>query len=102
MSVIANLFGHSPVRPMQRHMKSAVNCAREVLPLIDAMESGDRVEIAACRKRIDDLEHEADELIRHFSFRQPYLLRLIPSASSIQIYFMFSKASGDSNGKYLE
>lgn len=62
MSVIGNLFGHSPVRPMQRHMESAVNCAREVLPLIDAMESGDRVEIAACRKRIDDLEHEADAI----------------------------------------
>ena len=57
MSVIANLFGHSPVRPMQRHMKSAVNCAREVLPLIDAMESGDLAEISACRGRIDDLEH---------------------------------------------
>ena len=74
MSVIANLFGHSPVRPMQRHMKSAVNCAREVLPLIDAMESGDLGEISACRGRIDDLEHEADEIKNEIRSRLPQRL----------------------------
>ena len=62
MSVIANLFGHSPIRPMQQHMKAAVHCAREVLPLVDAMVEGDLSAISACRARIDSLEHRADEL----------------------------------------
>ena len=62
MSVIANLFGHSPIRPMQQHMKAAVHCAREVLPLVEAMVEGDLPAISACRARIDSLEHRADEL----------------------------------------
>ena len=41
MSLIGNLFGPSPVRPMQQHMKAAVTCAREVLPFVEAMGRGD-------------------------------------------------------------
>ncbi len=74
MSVIGNLFGHSPVRPMQQHMQSAVRCAKEVLPLIEAMVAGDRPQIAACRKRIDALEHEADELKNEIRSRLPQRL----------------------------
>lgn len=62
MSVIGNLFGQSPIRPMQQHMETAVHCAREVLGLVDAMEAGDLPAIAACRARIDTLEHTADEI----------------------------------------
>ena len=47
---------------MQRHMEAAVQCAREVLGLVDAMEAGDLPAIAACRARIDTLEHTADEI----------------------------------------
>ncbi len=62
MSLIADLFGRSPIRPMQRHMEAAVGCAREVLPLVEAMAAGDVAGIAACRARIDQLEHEADRI----------------------------------------
>ena len=40
MSLISSLFGRSPIRPMQQHMKAAVACAREVLPLVEAMAAG--------------------------------------------------------------
>ena len=43
MSLIANLFGRSPIRPMQQHMHAAVACARAVLPLLEDMVAG-RVE----------------------------------------------------------
>ncbi len=62
MSMITELFGRSPVRPMQRHMAAAVSCAREMAPLIEAMSEGDLDKIAICRTQIDDLEHKADEL----------------------------------------
>lgn len=62
MSLIGNLFGRSPVRPMQEHMSAAVACVREVQPLFDAMVTGDVSRIAALRAEIDRLEHEADEL----------------------------------------
>ena len=62
MSVIGNLFGHSPIRPMQRHMEAAVQCASEIVGLVEAMEAGNLDEISACRDRIDTLEHAADEI----------------------------------------
>ena len=62
MSLIGNLFGRSPIRPMQQHMSAAIECAREVLPLIEAMVSGDRAAISAARARIDEMEHKADSI----------------------------------------
>ncbi len=62
MPLISSLFGRSPIRPMQQHMEAAVACAREVLPLVEAMASGDTAAITARRTEISRLEHEADEL----------------------------------------
>jgi hypothetical protein len=62
MSLISSLFGRSPIRPMQQHMKAAVACAREVLPLVEAMAAGDAAAIAERRAEISRLEHAADEI----------------------------------------
>jgi predicted phosphate transport protein (TIGR00153 family) len=62
VSLISSLFGHSPVRPLQRHMKVAVSCAREVRPLVAAMAEGDREAMSRHREEIVRLEHEADEI----------------------------------------
>jgi predicted phosphate transport protein (TIGR00153 family) len=62
MSLIANLFGHSPIRPMQEHMRAAVECARQILPLFEEMVAGDKAAITARHREIDRLEHEADRI----------------------------------------
>jgi predicted phosphate transport protein (TIGR00153 family) len=62
MPLMGDLFGRSPVRPMQEHMKVAVACARRVLPLFEDMAAGNTAELAAHRQEIDRLEHEADDL----------------------------------------
>lgn len=62
MSLISSLFGRSPIRPMQEHMKAAVACAREVLPLVEAMAAGNASAIAAQRAEIVRLEHKADQI----------------------------------------
>ncbi len=62
MAFMANLFGRSPIRPMQQHMKAAVACARQVLPLFEDMIAGNTGELAARRADIDRLEHEADAI----------------------------------------
>ena len=43
-------------------MNVAVLCAREILPLLDAMAAGDLDAIRDRRAEIDRLEHEADEI----------------------------------------
>jgi len=62
MSFIGSLFGRSPIRPMQGHMKAAVACAREVLPFAEAMAAGDEAAMEHHRREIERLEHEADAL----------------------------------------
>ena len=62
MSLIGSLFGRSPIRPMQQHMKAAVACAREVLPFVEAMVAGDTAAMSAQREKIGRLEHEADRI----------------------------------------
>jgi predicted phosphate transport protein (TIGR00153 family) len=62
MSLIANLFGRSPVRPMQQHMQAAVACARAVVPLFEDMIAGRVERLSQHRDEIDRLEHEADRI----------------------------------------
>lgn len=47
---------------MQQHMGVAVLCAREILPLLDAMADGNIEGIRDRRGEIDRLEHEADQI----------------------------------------
>lgn len=76
MSLIQNLFGKSPIAPMQRHMRAAVACAREVPALFEAMEQGDADAIAERRREIDRLEHEADDIKHEIRSRLPRRLLL--------------------------
>ncbi len=62
MALIGNLFGRSPIRPMQEHMHAAVACAKQVLPLFEEMARGDTAAVALRRVEIDRLEHEADRI----------------------------------------
>ena len=62
MSVIGNLFGRSPIRPMQTHMKAAMECAQRIVPLLEAMANGDLEAVDLQRTKIDELEHQADHL----------------------------------------
>ena len=62
MSLIANLFGHSPIRPMQEHMRAAVQCARQIVPLFEEMVAGDTAAVTTRHQEIDRLEHEADRI----------------------------------------
>lgn len=62
MALMGNLFGRSPIRPMQQHMKASVACAREILPLFEAMAAGRTEDLAEIRERINELEHEADRI----------------------------------------
>lgn len=62
MSWMDKLVGRSPIRPMQEHMRAALECAREIVPLVESMATGDVESIRAKRSEIDRLEHEADEI----------------------------------------
>jgi len=71
MSLLGNLIGVSPIRPMQRHMEAAVECAREVMPLFEEMAAGKIDQFIERRKKIDSLEHQADEIKHEIRSKLP-------------------------------
>ncbi len=76
MAWIEKLVGRSPVGPMQEHMKAAATCARAIVPLVEAMASGDAEAISACRAEIDRFEHDADEIKHEIRSHLPRRLML--------------------------
>jgi len=61
-SRIANLFGRSPIKPLQEHMKAVKECASEVIPMFQALFAGDTESIQSHKERIFELEQKADDL----------------------------------------
>ena len=76
MAWIDKLVGRSPIGPMQEHMRAAVACAQRVVPLVEAMASGDLAAVAREREQIDDLEHKADEIKHEIRSHLPRRLML--------------------------
>ncbi len=62
MNPFLRLFGQSPFKPLQEHMRVVVRCAAEVPGLFEALCAGDRVKIRAVRDEIFALEKSADDI----------------------------------------
>lgn len=76
MAWIDKLVGRSPIGPMQEHMRASVECARQITPLVAALEQGDSAEIQRLRAEIDRLEHRADEVKHEIRAHLPRRLML--------------------------
>jgi len=61
-SPFASLFGRSPFKPMQEHMRTVNTCAIEVIKLFEALCDCDQEKLKATQQKIFDLEHEADTI----------------------------------------
>lgn len=59
---IADLFGTSPVAPLQAHMEKVLECARLLPAFLSAAAADEWDEAARIRVAVVDLEHEADAL----------------------------------------
>jgi uncharacterized protein len=58
---LSNLFGKSPFKPLQLHMRQVVKCASEIPGLFEALNNGDQDKIKTIQIKIDDLESQADD-----------------------------------------
>ncbi|MGY6517651.1 MAG: TIGR00153 family protein [Lysobacteraceae bacterium] len=70
-SFVANLFGRSPVRPLQKHFREAAACARELVPFMEAALRGDWDAVEACREKITAREQAADDLKKNVRLNLP-------------------------------
>ena len=65
------LFGRSPIRPLQEHIDKVYACARTLLPFFDAVFAQDWDRAQKCQEQITELEHEADNLKRELRLNLP-------------------------------
>mgnify|MGYP002632069401 CR=1 FL=1 len=62
LSPLLQLFGQSPFKPMQEHMRVVVRCANRVPSLFEAVYAGDVATVEKIRAEISDLENQADDI----------------------------------------
>ncbi len=87
MSVsLSNIFGQSPIEPLQKHMLTATNCAKELIPFIDSVLEEDWEKAKVYHTKICKLEHDADLIKKELKLNLPRsLFSQIPRADILGI-----------------
>lgn len=71
LSSIFSMFAQSPIRPIQKHMSKALACAKELQPFLEQVLAQNWEQAEVHRKKISDLEHEADVLKKDLRLHLP-------------------------------
>lgn len=73
---IFNLFGRSPIKPLEHHMSKVSACAHRLLPFFNTVLVGDWSQAEVEREHIARLEEEADKLKQDLRMHLPRSLFL--------------------------
>ncbi len=88
----SNLFGQSPIKPMQEHMAVSVRAAKELDTFLEAAIAGDWDQAEAVQQRISDSENEADKLKKQLRLHLPKSLFLpVPRSDLLELLSMQDK-----------
>lgn len=71
MGSIFNMFGPSPIRPIEQHMRKAHQCAKQLYPFFEAVLRQDWLTAETIKKKISALEKEADLIKRDLRLHLP-------------------------------
>lgn len=86
MNPVADLFGKSPIRPMQEHMKVSVSATRQLFLFFDAVTKNDWTSAEKVYNDIRDIEHRADELKKELRLHLPKSLFLpVPRGDLLEL-----------------
>ena len=70
-TLLSNIFGQSPIKPLQKHMKIAHAAAEALLPFIDAIYAEDWHSAETIQKQICEHEHQADLIKKDLRLHLP-------------------------------
>ncbi|MBA4697069.1 MAG: TIGR00153 family protein [Legionella sp.] len=71
MSNLFNVFGPSPIRPLEQHMRTVDECARQLHPFFEAVLDQNWPLVEQLNKKISSLEREADRIKRDLRLHLP-------------------------------
>jgi predicted phosphate transport protein (TIGR00153 family) len=91
-NVLANIFGSSPVGPLEKHMEIAHRCARQLVPFFAAVIDDDWNEALKVRGEIEALEQEADDLKKKIRLQMPKSLFMpVPREDLLELLLVQDK-----------
>ncbi|PWY55336.1 TIGR00153 family protein [Legionella qingyii] len=71
MGSIFNMFGPSPIRPIEQHMRKVHQCAKQLYPFFEAILKKDWTTANKIKEKIISLEKEADLIKRDLRLHLP-------------------------------
>lgn len=71
MSNIFNMFGPSPIRPLEKHMHKVHTCAKTLYPFMECVLKNDWEAAQTLHDTIRELENDADEMKRDLRLHLP-------------------------------
>ncbi len=91
-NVLANIFGSSPVQPLEKHVDIAYRCAKQLLGFFAAAVAGEWDKAASFRDEIEKLEHAADDLKKEIRLHLPKSLFMpVPREDLLELLLVQDK-----------
>ena len=91
-NVLANIFGSSPVRPLEKHIGIAFRCAKQLHGFFTAVVKGNWEKAQVVRSEIEKLEHEADNLKKKIRLGLPKSLFMpVPREDLLELLLVQDK-----------
>ncbi len=91
-TLLANIFGSSPVMPLERHVGLAYKCTRKIIGFFEAVIENDWETAKSIRGEIERLEHEADDLKKEIRLGLPKSLFMpVPREDLLELLLVQDK-----------
>ena len=96
-NMLANIFGSSPVMPLEKHIDIVFRCAKKLRPLFEAVIADDWDTALAVRADIEALEHEADNVKKEIRLNMPKSLFMpVPREDLLELLLVQDKIANRS------
>ncbi len=90
--MLANIFGTSPVQPLEQHMNIVYRCAKKLRPFVNAVVKRDLKRMANARAEIEALENAADDLKKEIRLNMPKSLFMpVPREDLLELLLVQDK-----------
>ena len=91
-NVLANIFGSSPVMPLEKHVNVAYQCTKELNTFFAAVVKENWKQASKSRDKISELEHEADNLKKEIRLHLPKSLFMpVPREDLLELLLVQDK-----------
>ena len=90
--MLSNIFGSSPVKPLEKHVNIAYRCTSKLAPFFQAVIAEDWEKASAARDDIYTLEHKADDLKKEIRLHLPKSLFMpVPREDLLELLLVQDK-----------